>query len=119
MSDAAELLPCPFCGGDYQTWHGVRDGRSLGCSKCGARFVKFYGKDVIEDRLAAAWNTRADLADVRIAQARAEALREAADRLNLAAEQWGSRGNEPTAAAVLRVEAKAILALIEKEHSHE
>ena len=55
----------------------------------------------------------------RIAQARAEALREAADRLNLAAEQWGAQGNEPTAAAVLRVEAKAIRALIEKEHNHE
>jgi hypothetical protein len=58
---APELLPCPFCGGDFQTWSHVRDGRSVGCSKCGARFTQYHGRDVIEERLANLWNTRADL----------------------------------------------------------
>lgn len=56
-----ELKPCPFCGGDFQTWSHVRDGRALGCSKCGAGFVKYNGpKDDIVDRLVSVWNTRAD-----------------------------------------------------------
>ncbi len=62
MTDAPNLLPCPFCGGDFQTWGSVRDGRSLGCSKCGARFVEYNGPpdNTAEDRLISKWNTRTD-----------------------------------------------------------
>lgn len=60
MTDA-ELKPCPFCGKENQTWASVLDGRTLGCSKCGARFTQFNGPpdNTAEDRLIALWNTRA------------------------------------------------------------
>jgi Lar family restriction alleviation protein len=74
MSDN-ELKPCPFCGGDFQSWGSVRDGRALGCSKCGARFVAYNGPpdNTAEDRLVTKWNTRA--ADATIARLEAENAR--------------------------------------------
>lgn len=56
MSDV--LKPCPFCGCDRQGWRSVRDGKSLGCAKCGARFIQYHGITAVEDRLADLWNTR-------------------------------------------------------------
>jgi hypothetical protein len=63
MTDTPELKPCPFCGGDYQTWGNVRDGRALGCSKCGVGFVEYNGppENTAESRLVRKWNTRPDL----------------------------------------------------------
>ncbi len=60
----SDLKPCPFCGTAKPTGGNVRDGRSLRCPKCGVRFVEYNGppNDTAEDRLTAAWNTRADLA---------------------------------------------------------
>ena len=88
---APELLPCPFCGGDYQTWGSIRDGRSLGCSKCGVRFAEYNGPpdNTAENRLVTAWNARTHQAalterDARIAELE-EALNEIAEigQLNL------------------------------------
>jgi|GEM_PF-6583150 len=58
--DTVELLPCPFCNANGQTWSHVRDGRTLGCSKCGTRFTQFNGPrdNTAEMRLVKLWNTR-------------------------------------------------------------
>lgn len=58
-----ELKPCPFCAGDFQTWQNVRDGRSLGCSKCGCGFIKYNGPpdNTAETRIITAWNTRPEV----------------------------------------------------------
>jgi hypothetical protein len=52
MTDAPELLPCPFCGGSIlrKTWRVLEWFPPLTCVKCGATAKTF-----------AAWNTRADL----------------------------------------------------------
>lgn len=63
MSDAPELLLCPFCGGDAviddtPPWVAVVCDNS-GCDVVGAR--KYLEADAI-----AAWNRRADLMQARI-----------------------------------------------------
>lgn len=56
MSDAPELLPCPFCGGesDIDHDHTVEENHAYGCRKCGIWFDTFNS-----DKATAAWNTRA------------------------------------------------------------
>lgn len=55
MSEAAELLPCPFCGG--KGCHDVDGGYYLArCDNCHAEIHRETRKKV-----TAAWNTRAPL----------------------------------------------------------
>lgn len=68
MTDAPELLPCPFCGGDAQmqaqqganskpyAWHVIHH--------CKQGFIRFDSGKVksTEAEVVVAWNTRADLA---------------------------------------------------------
>lgn len=64
MSDAPELKPCPFCGGeawlnDYEAKHGGMPARSRcpQCKSCGCSL--WYHPT--ESKAIAAWNRRADL----------------------------------------------------------
>ncbi len=56
-SDAAELLPCPFCGGKPES-NGVDGCEEIRCMKCGAR-TDWNGN---HEAAAGRWNTRAALA---------------------------------------------------------
>lgn len=66
MSNAPELLPCPFCGGEADLlYHGENDppdpfceSWQVICGTCGAApKCDFFNKE----KAIAAWNTRADL----------------------------------------------------------
>lgn len=66
MTDATELLPCPFCGGDAEIVDAVEAGsqaKVVCCKKCmcSSRVVFALMDDVTFD-LVSAWNARADLA---------------------------------------------------------
>lgn len=74
MTDATELLPCPFCGGDAEIFDAVEAGsqaKVVCCKKCmcSSRVVFALMDDVTFD-LVSAWNARADLArPVTVAEA--------------------------------------------------
>lgn len=76
MADAPELKPCPFCGSDHIAQECGLDGQPYtSCVDCGAN---------VEGK-AGTWNTRADLAAAREAEAVAAGVKAgllaAADRL--------------------------------------
>ena len=122
MTDAPDLKPCPFCGGTNtsiepmgQIWRGVKgysdpqyyvlvhhdhlpqnDGRAW----CYIKMTSKTEADVIE-----AWNTRTDLAQAQIKEAREQALIEAA---SVVMDKWEDIYNPDCGEAV-----KGILALIE------
>lgn len=56
MTDSnATLLPCPFCGGEAETWDGAGPWHVV-CTKCGT-----IGSPCLSEAEAiAAWNTRAE-----------------------------------------------------------
>lgn len=61
MTEAPELLPCPFCDCANVTDRWVRDGRQMFCQGCGASVAPSYhgpNNDTIE-RAKTAWNRRA------------------------------------------------------------
>jgi len=108
MSD--DLKPCPFCDGEFQTWGTVRDGRALGCSKCGVGFVAYHGppENTAEMRLVAKWNTRTDATkDATIARLR-EALELALELRPTLYEAWFSSHDNDSSANSARIEAGAI-----------
>lgn len=57
MTDNAELLPCPFCGGSRIGPGYLRDGATLGCRDCSASVHAF--RPNANEKNVAAWNTRA------------------------------------------------------------
>lgn len=59
----AQLLSCPFCGGDQISTGHIRDGRSCGCSTCGASIRAYNGPTSAEGRVRAAWNRRSRSVD--------------------------------------------------------
>lgn len=92
MGDMPELKPCPFCGGEAELeldndHHG--EWFNLGCINHWGRLDPddaclggrlFYTEDLSQkDAAITAWNTRVIDLDAIRAQARAEALREAAE----------------------------------------
>ena len=55
MSGKTELLPCPFCGGEAETWDGAGLWHVV-CAKCGT-----VGSPCLTEAEAiAAWNARAE-----------------------------------------------------------
>lgn len=116
-----ELKPCPFCGGvativniDSLDEHDPNAGGSyVACQFCLAASRVIFGE---KDGLVEAWNSRADDARIR-AEARAEALREAAERAVNAAYGFGSTA-EQDARYALKLRA-AILADEPKEEINE
>ena len=52
--DMAELLHCPFCGGEARHYNGNIHGHGVVCKKCGAK-VDGYA---LERTAKRAWNTR-------------------------------------------------------------
>lgn len=54
------IIPCGHCGCDKVSIQYIRDGRSIGCHKCGVNIDLPHGKhDDLDERLINAWNTRA------------------------------------------------------------
>ena len=52
----AELLPCPFCGGNVRVWHNLEtENYDVECQKCGCDVQQHYG---CKDEAITAWNTR-------------------------------------------------------------
>ena len=54
----SELLPCPFCGGEAETFAGIIIGGKnenviVECANCGAKVFRIQEAEAIE-----AWNTR-------------------------------------------------------------
>ena len=63
-TEAVELLPCPFCGGDARHSLYVRDGGKVQCTndKCYANTFQFNPSG--NTKAIAAWNTRTPPIDV-------------------------------------------------------
>ena len=81
----SDLLPCPFCGGEAEFSLGeTGDGKEwhyIECTECEAMGPRVQYADhniAIKDALAEAWNSRA----IPAADARAEALKEAAEMID-------------------------------------
>jgi Lar family restriction alleviation protein len=65
MSEAPELLPCPFCGGEASATNYIVEG-AVRCSDCRAYVSRTHGHDEAGyEEAIAAWNTRADLIAAR------------------------------------------------------
>lgn len=81
MTQAPDLKPCPFCGGEAKITDAEEAGPQayvVSCTKClCSSKVIFALKDDVTFDLERAWNRRADLCP-DAATVRAEALREAA-----------------------------------------
>ena len=73
MSEAPELLPCPFCGGEASATNYIVEG-AVRCSDCRAYVSRTHGQydEAGYEEAIAAWNTRADLSANLIAAARRE-----------------------------------------------
>jgi len=68
MTNADELLPCPFCGGEANVG-GTNDTDFAYCTKCDATIVTEIGK------AETAWNTRAESPELSAARREVEELR--------------------------------------------
>jgi hypothetical protein len=105
MTDAPELKPCPFCGGEASAQRSIMDGPTgapwmCGCDRemsdgtwDGCVTLTWYSTKA---EAIAAWNTRADLAtpDPRVT-ALMEAAQWARNRLELIAdESWHGDGRD-------------------------
>ena len=117
---APELKPCPFCGGaaHFQTIQGNNPAPFAWdvVHHCRYGFIRFDPRSEdgwgSQQQAADAWNTRTDLVDAAIAEARREALREAADKVR----EWQAftkYAKEPIAEEM----AQDVLSLIDKEPS--
>jgi len=77
MTDAPEMMPCPFCGSEdvefseYMTDGGPRE--NVRCEDCSA---ELGGWQKPGDAITI-WNTRTDLIPAMLAEARAKGIREA------------------------------------------
>jgi len=83
MTDAPELLPCPFCGGEGEMVEAKEAGPQayvICCKKClcSSRVI-FALMDAVANDLISAWNTRTNLIPAMLAEARAKGIREAAE----------------------------------------
>ena len=85
-TEATELLPCPFCGGEPYTrttqdgelcTHNIVDWHFVGCSNCEVSFgiPNFYDCGTASEQ----WNTRADLSDAKIVEAEQRGYAKAMD----------------------------------------
>ena len=79
MTDALELLPCPFCGGeaevrermDENIWdHSTVKWVSIGCSEIDCEIHGFDWPEDAEPNAADLWNTRANQQALEAAEAR-------------------------------------------------
>ncbi|CAB4157940.1 Restriction alleviation protein, Lar [uncultured Caudovirales phage] len=109
-----DLEPCPFCGGEPEFSVGKtgddKDWHYIECGECEAMgpHVKYADHNIaIKDALAEAWNRRA----IRAADARAEALKEAAAMADAFADQ------SIVDAALWRKEGMPKTAVISEEHA--
>ena len=50
----AELLPCPFCGGEARRYYGNTDCYGITCKKCTCKIYGYANKA----SATRAWNTR-------------------------------------------------------------
>ena len=79
MSDAPELKPCPFCGGEAE-FHSLLpryDDAFVCCPNCEIDGPRFGGNDDREGSNAqaiAAWNTRAALREIEELEAKVQSL---------------------------------------------
>jgi hypothetical protein len=62
MSEAPELPPCPFCGGEASATNYIVEG-AVRCSDCRASVSRTHGQydEAGYEEAIAAWDTRADL----------------------------------------------------------
>ena len=64
MSDAPDLKPCPFCGSeDLKIVNSNRRGLAVSCNSCRFDAVGYWSDST--NSISAAWNTRADLAELK------------------------------------------------------
>ena len=65
MTDAPELKPCPFCGGDADLMTPEDDNMRLATAMCMGCYITGPEKET-EAEAITAWNTRADLTKPRV-----------------------------------------------------
>lgn len=75
-SEAPELLPCPFCGGEAEWKSGGPGNAFVMCKSCHATT-----DDGSIPRIRAAWNTRADLHQQALAEAEARGYARAVENV--------------------------------------
>lgn len=105
MSDAPELLPCPFCGADMQDFHGhsfahpLTEGRDGACILAGLSFSYRHSRWGTDETIR--WNRRATPAALAASPEVAALIREAE-----------ARGMERAAENIAAIERLAISASI-------